>query len=120
MGAVTVENYTENIAYGKYHIAFLGASGVGSGDTTIGNWVRTDGFEDGSIHVTGIAGGTVVQVYVTNTDAPADATDYDQLGSDITADGTVAIEFTYKYTKVKVSTAGTGTAKADGIFTRKA
>jgi hypothetical protein len=119
MAAVTVAAWVENISKGVVQAEMLGTAGVGASDTTIGSWMKSDGIEDASIEVRGIAGGGVVQVYGTNIDDPADATDYQQLGNDITADDAVAVEFTYKYLKVKVSTASTSTVKATLVGTRR-
>lgn len=77
-----------------------------------GEWIAMDGVRPFSVQVTGITTATV-QVRGSNAPTkPADNTHGFQLGSNLTADGVVAVETPVRWVKVQVTVWTSGTLNA--------
>ena len=88
--ATSIVCIREKAGNGVVFSDLYGASGLGASDD--GYWIYVGDLDRISIHFSGISGDTC-QIFGANVKAePADASDYWQMGGDVTTDAIVAVE----------------------------
>ena len=106
--AITL-NQMENIGNGIAQCDLYGTGGLGASDT--GKWVYVGHLANISVEIEGISGDTCSLWGSSKTILlpPADADDYEQIGSNISADAHVAVTIPVLWIKAKI-TRSAGTA----------